>query len=157
MPAQACREVTFILFIFVFRVHSRYCSFVFVSTVPFLNGLLGLNNQEFILPQGGLKFSGPFLGSGFQFATPCLYDGALYCVLELYKTVLFCSFERGSRKGSDADQLGSGWHSAESYRRQHQFLLQCGHMHSDTGGTCALVVREPARALHGAARQARLR
>lgn len=46
VPAQACHGVNFILFIFIFRVPSRYCCFVFVITVYFLRvyGLLGLNN-----------------------------------------------------------------------------------------------------------------
>lgn len=68
-----------------------------------------------------------------------------------------CSFECGGRKGSDADQLGSGRNSAEGNRRQHQLVLQCGHLHPDQGRARAVVVRELTGAVHGTARQAGLR
>ena len=66
------------------------------------------------------------------------------------------SAERGSREGSNAIECGGGRNPPEGGGRQHQHLLRPLHLLSHRGGEVAMVVRQPARALHGPAGQDRL-
>ena len=68
-----------------------------------------------------------------------------------------CSSECGGGEGSDAEQRGGWRHPAEGRGRQHQHPLRPEHLLPHRGGEAALVVRQPPRALHGPARQDRLR
>ena len=70
---------------------------------------------------------------------------------------LLGSVERGGGQGADAVERGAGRRARTGRRRQHQQLLHGRNVHHDGRGTRALVVRQPARALHGPTGAARLR
>lgn len=72
-------------------------------------------------------------------------------------TFVSFSAERGGGESADAVEHRRRRHTGTGSRRQHEQLLHAGNVQLDRSGEGAVVVRQPARALHGPAGPARLR
>lgn len=81
----------------------------------------------------------------FPKITHCLISSSFSLSLPL------SSAERGRREGPDADLDRRGRHPSEGHRRVDVGLLFARDVLPHEAGTGSVVVREPARAVHGAA------